>query len=162
MKRSNLLLLALAVAGTAPLALAQVATEAPPSRFDAADTNDDGKVDRAEYDGFVEELVLVYDTNDDGKLARDETDPNADPARFVQIDADKDGFLSVAEIKAFGDSDFDVLDANDDGVVTRDESRQRRGAPVGAAGSDGQCNSLGQNLGRCLEAESLPRPLVQL
>ena len=40
---------------------------------------------------------------------------------------------SVAEIKAFGNSDFDVLDADDDGVVTRDESRQRRGAPVGAA-----------------------------
>lgn len=37
-----------------------------------------------------------------------------------------------------------------------------RGRPLGAAGSDGQCNSLGQNLGRCLEAESLPRPLVQL
>ena len=63
------MLLALALALAAPLAQAQVSAEPAPTRFDAADTNDDGKVDRTEYDGFVQELVLLYDTDGDSKLA---------------------------------------------------------------------------------------------
>ena len=42
------MLLALALALAAPLAQAQVSAEPAPTRFAAADTNDDGKVDRWE------------------------------------------------------------------------------------------------------------------
>ena len=117
------MLLALALALATPLAQAQVSAEPAPTRFDAADTNDDGKVDRTEYDGFVQELVLLYDTDGDSKLARSELPPTADVTRFVEIDADKDGLLSVTEIDAFSASDFDTLHANDDGVIALDESR---------------------------------------
>src|SRR6478735_9084640 len=50
------------IAGVALAALpafAQVKTDPAPDRFDAADANHDGKVDRAEYDGFVDEMVLL-------------------------------------------------------------------------------------------------------
>lgn len=105
---------------------AQVKSDPAPERFDAADTNHDGKVDRGEYDGFVEELVLLYDTDRDGKLSRGEIAGARDPSRFDVIDADKDGFITAAEVAAFGDSDFAVMDGNKDGSIDRNEAALHR------------------------------------
>ena len=125
MKTLQSLVLALAVGMVAP-ALAQVSTAPAPDRFDAADTNHDGKVDRAEYDGFVAELVLLHDANRDGRLDRSEVEKTANPAKFDQIDADHDGFLTPQEIEAFSASDFAAMDANGDGVIDRDEAKRTR------------------------------------
>src|SRR5678815_1330549 len=100
---------------------AQVRTEGVPKRFDVADTNHDGKVDRAEYDGFVDEMVLLRDTNRDGKLGRDEVGSHA-AARFDTIDANHDGSLSFEEIEAFSGPGFAALAASGDGGIDRDEA----------------------------------------
>lgn len=106
-------------------ALAQVKADTAPQRFDAADTNDDGKVDRTEYDGFVEELVLLHDTDHDGKLTREELSDAPDLDRFSGIDLNMDGFLNVAELAFFSDNDFKIMDANSDGTIDRDEAAQK-------------------------------------
>lgn len=101
---------------------AEVKPGAAPERFDVADANHDGKIDRAEYDGFVVELVLLFDADADGRLSRAETAGARDPSRFDVIDADKDGFLTTAEVGAFGDADFAVMDGNKDGSIDRSEA----------------------------------------
>jgi hypothetical protein len=107
-------------------AAAQVSADPVPERFDVADTNDDGKVDRKEYDGFVRELALLHDTDRDGKLARSEVASAPDPGKFDTIDANGDGFLMPEELGAYTDSDFAVLDANRDGAIDRAEAAQRK------------------------------------
>jgi Ca2+-binding EF-hand superfamily protein len=116
---------ALVLAVAAP-ALAQVKPDADPARFDVADANHDGKVDRAEYGNFVEELVLLHDTDRDGKLSRSEVASAPDPSKFDKIDANGDGFLEAGEVTAYSDSDFAVMDANSDGAIDRAESAQRK------------------------------------
>jgi len=118
------LALLLGLACTAPAA-AQVAAAPAPDRFDAADSNDDGKVDRVEYDGFVAELVLLYDNDRDGRLSRAEVASARDPSKFDTIDANRDGFITLQEIDAYSDSDFAVLDANRDGAVDRTEAQRK-------------------------------------
>jgi Ca2+-binding EF-hand superfamily protein len=105
-------------------ATAQVKTDPAPDRFDVADANHDGKVDRSEYDNFVAELVLLYDTNRDGKLSREEVATARDPSKFDRIDADHDGFLTAQEVEAFSGSDFAAMDANGDGVIDRAEAKR--------------------------------------
>ncbi len=117
------LVLVLAIAAPA---VAQVTPDAPPTRFDTADTNDDGKVDRSEYDGFVQELVLLQDADRDGKLVRSEVAEAPDPSKFDKVDANGDGSLTIEEIDAYTDSDFAALDINSDGAIDRDESAQRK------------------------------------
>jgi hypothetical protein len=107
-------------------AMAQVKADADPSRFDVADASKDGRVDRPEYDNFVEELVLLQDTDRDGKLSRDEVANGPDPSKFDKIDADKDGFLVIEELRAYSDTDFAAMDANSDGAIDRAESEQRK------------------------------------
>ncbi|HEY0505355.1 MAG TPA: hypothetical protein VGD42_17875 [Lysobacter sp.] len=115
----------LACSVAAPVA-AQVKADPAPQRFDAADSNHDGKVDRGEYDGFVEELVLLHDNDGDRKLSRAELSSARDLSRFDVIDADKDGFLTSAELAAFGDNDFAVMDGNKDGAIDRSEAEQHK------------------------------------
>lgn len=103
-------------------AAAQVVADAPPTKFDAADRNHDGRVDRAEYDGFVQELVLLGDTDRDGKLSRAEASAVFQSGRFEQIDSNSDGYLSIEEVDVFTGGDFATLDANKDGVVDRAEA----------------------------------------
>jgi Ca2+-binding EF-hand superfamily protein len=121
------LILLLLVAAATP-AFAQVKADAAPARFDAADANHDGKVDRNEYGGFVQELVLLYDGNGDGdgKLSRAELASAPDPSKFDKIDSNKDGFLTIEEIDVFTDNDFAVMDANSDGAVDRAESAKHK------------------------------------
>ncbi|MFL6593146.1 MAG: EF-hand domain-containing protein [Luteimonas sp.] len=116
--------LVLGLACAAPV-VAQVAAAPAPDRFDAADTNDDGRVDRAEYDGFFAELVLLYDNDRDGRLSRAEVANARDPSKFDLIDANHDGFITLQEIDAYSVSDFAVLDANGDGAIDRSESTRQ-------------------------------------
>jgi len=117
--------LALILSVPAPV-VAQVQTDTPPERFDAADTNDDGKVDRGEYDNFVEELVLLYDADSDDRLSRSEVATARDPSKFDKIDANKDEYLTSAEITVYSDNDFAAMDANQDGSIDRDEAARSK------------------------------------
>jgi Ca2+-binding EF-hand superfamily protein len=117
--------LAFGLACAAP-AVAQVTAASAPDRFDAADSNHDDKVDRGEYDGFVAELVLLYDADRDGRISRAEIATARDPAKFDIIDANHDGFITLQEIDVYSDSDFAVLDANGDGAIDRTESKRQQ------------------------------------
>ena len=121
-------LILLLLAPGAPPGCRQLNAAAAPARLDAADANDDGKVDRNEYGGFVQELVLLYDGNGDGdgKLSRAELASAPDPSKFDRIDSNKDGFLTIDEIDVFTDNDFAVMDANSDGAVDRAESAKHK------------------------------------
>jgi hypothetical protein len=118
MTRTLLILLALA----APLAHAQVTTEASPEPFDAADRNKDGYVDRSEYDSFVIEQVLIYDTDDDGRISRAEAEDPKAAARFDKVDANGDGYCSMEEVEAWSAADFNYMDADGDGRISRTEA----------------------------------------
>lgn len=117
------LLLALA----APV-VAQVVPDPAPERFDAADTNDDGKVDRIEYDGFVAELALIYDANRDGRIERGEVHENLvhNPARFDEIDKNRDHSINLKELVVYTDNDFAAMDANGDGSIDREEAQRNK------------------------------------
>lgn len=114
------------LAALAAPAMAQVKADPDPSRFDVADANDDGKVDRGEYGNFVEEWVLLHDTDRDGRLSREEYADAPDPGRFDDIDTNHDNFLGVIEVIGFSDADFAAMDANADGGIDRAESAQRK------------------------------------
>ncbi|MGO4552093.1 hypothetical protein AB4059_13475 [Lysobacter sp. 2RAF19] len=116
---------ALVVAAALPAA-AQVKPDPQPARFDVADANHDGKVDRTEYGNYVEEVVLLHDEDRDGKLSRSEVADAPDPSKFDTIDANHDGFLAPEEVTAYSDSDFKAVDANADGAIDRTESAQRK------------------------------------
>lgn len=58
---------------------ARVTAAPAPDRFDAVDTNDDGKIDR------------------DGRLSRAEVATARDPSTFDTIDANKDGAIDRTE-----------------------------------------------------------------
>src|SRR5688572_4308330 len=87
-------------------AAAQVVPDPAPERFEAADTNDDGKVDRAEYDGFVAELALLYDANRDGRINREEVNENLahNPARFDEVDKNRDQYIIFFDVAASTES----------------------------------------------------------
>lgn len=123
----SMLSLALSFALVLPAA-AQVVPDPAPQRFEAADTNDDGKVDRAEYDGFVVELALLYDANHDGRINREEVNENLahNPARFDEVDKNHDQYVNVKELQAYTDSDFAAMDANGDGAIDRDEAMRNK------------------------------------
>jgi len=103
---------------------AQVETGPAPDRFEVADRNHDGKVDRGEYDGFVAELMLLYDANRDGKLGRAEIVNAREPSKFDTLDANHDGFIVLDEVAAFSDGDFKAMDADGDGAIEREEARR--------------------------------------
>ena len=123
----SILSIALFLTMTVPAA-AQVVPDPAPERFEAADTNDDGRVDRAEYDGFVAELAILYDANRDGRINREEVNENLahNPARFDEVDRNRDQYINLAELVAYTESDFAVLDANGDGAIDREEAKRGR------------------------------------
>lgn len=90
----------LASASTVPgvLPVAPQATEETreQKRFDRADHNKDGKVDRDEYLAARHRNFAKLDTDGDGKLSFDEYAVKAE-AKFAGADADRSGTLSPAE-----------------------------------------------------------------
>ncbi|MEE7548668.1 calcium-binding protein [Xanthomonas sp. Kuri4-1] len=151
--RKPLLVLAvLAAMSTATVtAFADPALDAPKPGPAKLDKNGDGFIDRSEA-AAAPKLAARFDaldTNKDGKLSRDEL-PRHDgrrgrgPAgdRLAKLDTDKDGRISRAEAKAdpkFAER-FDAMDVNKDGFVDRADfqarARQHRDEWFAAADTD--------------------------
>lgn len=138
MKNSNRLMLLGGVVGL-------MLTAVPPVFADngiwpSADSNKDGRVDRAEFDSERAAHFKTVDTNGDGFLSADEMTAFHDAqrakmeskqgdmgAKFLKrFDADGDGKVSEAEWPKKGRMTFADADGNKDGTVTADELAKMR------------------------------------
>jgi Ca2+-binding EF-hand superfamily protein len=105
------------------------------SRFTAADSNSDGKLDQAEMQAQAETMQAEM-------LARMAENLKADaPKRIahmmIDLDTDSDGFLSPEEAAAMGhEKMFDRMDANGDGTVSAEEAAAARAGMRGGMGRD--------------------------
>jgi hypothetical protein len=110
-------------------------------RFDA---NQDGWVDRGEWDSGQQARFRQLDTDGDGKLSKAELYPRSARAddrqlerqdrHFRRMDRDRDGFISKAEFMSQAERNFMRCDADKDGRINTAECRQAlRRQPVDRA-----------------------------
>jgi Ca2+-binding EF-hand superfamily protein len=120
------------------------------ARFNAADTNHDGKISRDELVAaqahdlaqakakIAAELQAKFrqlDTNKDGKLSLDEFMAAAPPLKTAQtpdqvlqaLDSNHDGKVSLDEFRAPQIATFNRIDTNHDGTVTPQEMQAAQG-----------------------------------
>ena len=107
--------------------------------FDDLDANNNGRVERSEWYGGLNEFRRL-DRNNDGILSRFEvvgSTPNMTTwDEFANLDYDRNGSLSRAEWH-WSNLSFTQRDANRDGIISRNEFAAAGGAPgqVGALGA---------------------------
>lgn len=95
------------------------------------DTDQDGKISKAEFDAGGAKLFARLDDNSDGKIASDEM-PQRHMARFGgkmfdRMDADEDGKVTKSEFQAAGEKMFQRMDKNGDGIIEKSEMRGPHG-----------------------------------
>jgi Ca2+-binding EF-hand superfamily protein len=138
-------LAALALTSAAGAALAQDGAREMP-RFEALDTDGDGRITREELEARADARFAEADADGDGKLTPAELEAAAEKrraeriARMVErLDADGDGALDRGELteRRGAGRIFERLDADSDGALTREEFaalRGMRGAHRGGVG----------------------------
>lgn len=89
-------------------------------RFAYLDVNNNGYIDRNEWDGSLDTFYNL-DRNNDNRISRAELN-NGRRATFNALDANGDGRITLGEW-AWSHRSFDGMDTNQDGVITRDEFR---------------------------------------
>ena len=89
-------------------------------RFTYLDVNNNGYIDRNEWDGSLDTFYDL-DTNNDNRITRAELNSGRRP-NFAALDANGDGRISLGEW-GWSHRSFDEMDNNKDGVITRDEFR---------------------------------------
>lgn len=120
------------------------------ARFNAIDTNHDGKISKEEMAAEqqrelqqakaaiakkMEDQFRQLDTNKDGKLSLQEFMAAAPPVRtsetsdqlVARLDTNHDGTVSVDEFRAPELAKFNRIDTNHDGVVSPEELRAAQG-----------------------------------
>jgi hypothetical protein len=85
--------------------------------FIAADRNNDGVVDEAEYASDAAGAFAGEDRNHDYQLSRSEL-PDAPPGTFDRIDSDRSGTISFKELMQMKLDEFQRADTNKDGVLS--------------------------------------------
>lgn len=165
MKRSKTLL-ALALAATAGIGLSVAAADDKPDRpprpddkcmkkrdakhLQTYDTNNDGKLDRAErramHEAMRAEAIARYDKDGDGELNDSERKAHHFDRmveHFEELDADRNAEISRAEATGSCtplDHHFDDADSDGNGSVTWEEfeaAGKRHGPPHGRRGHRG-------------------------
>ena len=89
-------------------------------RFSYLDVNNNGYIDRNEWDGSLDTFYNL-DRNNDNRISRAELN-NGRRTTFASLDANGDGRITLGEW-AWSHRSFDDMDANKDGVITPDEFR---------------------------------------
>jgi Ca2+-binding EF-hand superfamily protein len=107
------------------LAGAADAQTAPPAnlkeRFDAADKNHDGALDREEYYQLIIEAFYFRDKNKDGYLVVEELVGVVSPEVFRAVNNKADGKLTIQDWTNALYIDFQRADTNKDGVLSYEE-----------------------------------------
>ena len=85
-------------------------------RFSYLDVNNNGSVDRNEWDGSLDTFYRL-DRNDDGRISRAEMGSGSNPTPFASMDANRDGHISLGEWP-YSHRSFDQQDADGDGLIT--------------------------------------------
>ncbi|WP_374651454.1 EF-hand domain-containing protein [Dongia sp.] len=150
MKNSNRLMLLGGVIGLMLSAAVPAVAEMGP--WPNADTNNDGAIDRAEFDAQRKTHFTSVDSNGDGfateaefktffdaQHAKMEGKQGEMGAMFLKhFDQNNDGKVTEAEWPKKGRMTFAEMDANKDGVVTADELGKMRKPHDGKGGPDGK------------------------
>ena len=90
----------------------------------AADTNQDGQIDRVEYLRRMTDAFFFVDGDKDGYLTNAEiqaTVAGVDPQRVKAADGDGDGKMSMYEFHKAIAQNFDAADTNADGRLSMQE-----------------------------------------
>jgi Ca2+-binding EF-hand superfamily protein len=82
-----------------------------------ADADHDGRIQRSEYENFLNAKFDSFDLNHDGRFTKNEFD-NSD------LDTDKNGVISRSEYLTANMAEFANYDSNHDGYLTLGEERQ--------------------------------------
>jgi len=88
-------------------------------RFSYLDVNNNGFVDRNEWDGSLDTFYRL-DRNDDGRISRAEMGSGRNPTPFASMDTNGDGSISLGEWP-YSHRSFDQQDADGDGLISRRE-----------------------------------------
>ena len=88
---------------------------------DAVDKNDDGVIDRGEFQILIIEIYYLADDDKDGTLTRVELE-EVRPGVFDAADANDDDKLTLREYENARFGDYEAADTNDDGVVSLPEA----------------------------------------
>jgi Ca2+-binding EF-hand superfamily protein len=169
MKISNRFMLLGGIVGVIMTAVPQVFAESGPSgghgkMWQAADSNQDGSLDRAEFDAMRDSRFAAMDENGDNalsaaefKAARDKRREDANArtgerredrgARMLaEVDTSKDGRITANEWQANALQRFVRLDTNGDGAITEEEMSARRAKHHdGDKGTDGKRLKMGHD-----------------
>ena len=92
----------------------------PADRFAYLDVNNNGYIDRNEWDGSLD-MFYDLDQNGDNRIARPEMNRGR-RATFAALDANGDNRITLGEWQ-WSHRSFDDMDNNHDGVITRNEFR---------------------------------------
>ena len=97
----------------------------PEGVFDIVDTNDDGKIDRAELTNRKMAVFSLHDRNEDSALSHQELDVVND-AMFAAMDQNGDGAVSGFEFNQSDLTKFETMDADGDNAISLEEFRSFR------------------------------------
>lgn len=81
-----------------------------------ADRNDDGAVDRREFEVRMVDVFFMLDADKDGGLVPAEL-PRLSAEAFRRADKDGDGRLELPEFQEARAADFERADSDDDGML---------------------------------------------
>jgi Ca2+-binding EF-hand superfamily protein len=98
-------------------------------RFSYLDVNNNGAVDRNEWDGSLDAFYRL-DRNNDGKITRAEMGSASNPTPFDTMDTNRDGRISLGEWP-YSHRSFDQQDRNRDGLIAPQEFNADALPPTG-------------------------------
>jgi Ca2+-binding EF-hand superfamily protein len=99
------------------LATAQQAMPMYEGHRDQLDTNDNGSVNKAEYQAFMADAFKKLDTNGDGNLRAADVGKLLTPDQFASMDRDGNGRVSQSEFMNQVMADFAKADKSGDGQL---------------------------------------------
>ena len=90
-------------------------------RFRAFDKNRDGKIDRAEFQEWMQDAFFQRDTNHKGYLVFSDVKDVMSAEKFKSFDMSGSGKVRLQEFLNAAFQDFEQMDVDKDGMLTMEE-----------------------------------------